>query len=191
MYFPAFYLEKITCLVNQGNFLYHWTTVANSKEIIKDKFIYSKATLFGLDPQKNIPILRQYPDLRTDTENGFIDYVFLGNTNWIAVGHKSYYGQVGFEINPVDLLNKTEFFVFPFNTGRYYQTTSKEFKFSDLTTLKEALGKKTKNYEVLVKGKIEITGNTINRIICDDSNIEDLRRALSNNKLNSIPIEEY
>ncbi|HBD9450210.1 TPA: hypothetical protein KLD84_000295 [Legionella pneumophila] len=190
MYCPAFYLEKITDLVNQGNFLYHWTTLSNAKNIIQNKCIYSKGTLFGMDPKKNSSILAQHPDLKADTENGFIDYVFLGNTNWVEEKLQSYYGKVGFVINPLNLLRDIEFYVFPFNTGRYYKNALNEHKYSDLTTLKDALSKKTKNYEILVKGKVAITHNT-EKILCDSSSIIEIDRALSSSNLYSIKTEEY
>ncbi|RAP36647.1 hypothetical protein B1207_07530 [Legionella quinlivanii] len=190
MYFPAFYLEKISNLTNQSGFLYHWTKVERVRQIINDKFLYSKATLFGMHPTL-CTMLSQHPDLLADTENGFIDYVFLGNTNWVESGLKPYYGQICFELKPFPLLKEKEFYVFPFNTGRAFKSALEEDKYSDLTTLKDALNKKSKSYEVLVRGKIEICADNVNRIISDCSNIREIGIILNNNQLSHIPVEEY
>ncbi|WP_133139849.1 hypothetical protein [Legionella genomosp. 1] len=190
MYFPAFYLEKIVGLTNKSSFLYHWTSLTCAEKIIKDMYIYSKATLFGMHPNE-YSMLVKHPDLSADTENGFIDYVFLGNTNWIELGLNSYYGQIGFELKPFPLLKEKEFYVFPFNTGRYFKSASDEDKYSDLTILKDALNKKAKTYEVLVRGKIEICADNVKRIISDCSNIREIGIILNNNQLSHIPVEEY
>lgn len=191
MYYPAFYTERIKHLITTNKYLYHWTKFDCALNIIQDKFFYSKARLFGLQkgswPQK----ISSHPDLLSDTQNGFIDYIFLGNTNWIEMKNKSYYGEVGFQIQGLNLLQNNEFYVFPFNTGRYYQQALEKDKVSDLTTLLNTFDQKTKSYEVLVRGKIELSLINVSKIICERTNFHAIETELAKANLNNIKIEVY
>ncbi len=101
------------------NSLYHWTNFNSLKLILEDKCLYSQGTLWGLKGS----VSSRPRTTNADAAHGFIDYVFLGTTNWFAKGKPSHYGDCGIEIDYQILLHK-EFFVFPFNTGIHWNEFS-------------------------------------------------------------------
>jgi len=71
---------KQLLLMHANASLFHWTNKEAFLEILKDKCIYSKGTLWGLKgraPRRSSAVY--------DAKNGFIDYVFLGVSNWNPV----------------------------------------------------------------------------------------------------------
>ena len=68
------------------------TSIESAENILKEGHLYSKAMLFGLYYNNNPSFLRKLKpsDVLAEAKNGFIDYVFLGNTNWLDKGMPSY-----------------------------------------------------------------------------------------------------
>lgn len=77
-----------------------------------------------------------------------------------------YYGQVCFVIKPEKILLTKEFFVFPFNTGRAFSTSSDQDKTCDVRTLIEALEQQHPSFEILVRRRIRINPENTAKIIC-------------------------
>ncbi len=170
--------------------LYHWTSIESMESILKDGYLYSKAMLFGKHYYHNPHILNQLNrnDVLAETKNGFLDYVFLGNTNWYNYGGQSYYGCVCFVIKPEKILPFREFFVFPFNSGRKFLTSPDKDKTSDTRTLIEALEQKHPCFEILIRRRIKISNNNVNKIICPEEYKSIVEQLLSDVNL-EIPIE--
>ncbi|MFO9478527.1 hypothetical protein SDB42_06240 [Legionella pneumophila serogroup 1] len=177
-------------LPNDKYHLYHWTSFEAAQSIIKDGYLLSKAMLFAKHYYDNPALLKKLKpqDVISEANNGFIDYVFLGNTNWQNYNGKSFYGEIGFVIKPEEILPTREFFVFPFNTGRYFSKQPDIEKTSDIRTLMEALNGLHSSFEILVRRRIKITQKTTSQIICSGVYEDKLKKVLSDEKL-VIPIE--
>ncbi|HSW76246.1 MAG TPA: hypothetical protein VLG50_04350 [Candidatus Saccharimonadales bacterium] len=190
---PAHYLrEQLKKLLTKNKYyLYHWTSAHAALSILKDGFIYSKAMLFGLHYHNNPQLLRNINphDAVTEAKNGFIDYVFLGNTNWAEYSGNSAYGTICFVINPEILLPNREFFVFPFNTGRYFSSQPEHEKTSDIGTLLKALEQDHARFEVLVRRRVKINNKNIYKILCIPNEEKKIRNFILSNNLD-IPIEK-
>ncbi|MDJ0626532.1 MAG: hypothetical protein QNJ31_09240 [Candidatus Caenarcaniphilales bacterium] len=150
--------------------LFHWTDKNSLLEIVKDQRIYSKGTLWGLGKE-----IQRRKTCKQDAENGFIDFVFLGNRNWIEEGRPSFYGGYAIEFSPRLLLEDTEFFVFHFNTGYKWSYMKDEHRVSDLSKLLTLSGQ---TGEILIRRKIDINPDTILRIYCPKEDESELREAL-------------
>ncbi|HEM1533354.1 TPA: hypothetical protein U0Z67_000832 [Legionella pneumophila] len=172
-------------------FLYHWTTIDSTKSILNDGYLFSKAMLFGLHYHTNPQLLKKLKqnDVISEAQNGFIDYVFLGNTNWIDYGYSSY-GEVCFVIKPEMILLNREYFVFPFNTGRYFLSHNDDDKTCDTRTLMEGLKQTHPCFEILVRRRIKISEHNIDKIICPEGYRESINHSLLSKKLN-IKVEGY
>ena len=167
---------------------------------LKGKAIYSKATLWSLG---------LYPvharTVSADGENGFIDYIFFGNYNWVQRGRKSHYGYIGIEVKFQSVLYK-EHFYYPFNSGIDWNTQPNHLKYCDLTTLDQVFGPtKLWTSEILVRRKVNFSD-----VVClhipegvlftkqypelsidaDDSVKEFLESWLSGNSLGHIEVKE-
>ncbi|MBX3708720.1 MAG: hypothetical protein KIT56_09200 [Gammaproteobacteria bacterium] len=189
---PSHYLrEQLKKVLTKNKyFLYHWTSSNAALNIINDGFIYSKAMLFGLHYHNNPQLLNNIKphDARTEAINGFVDYVFLGNTNWSDYSGNSAYGSICFVINPEILLPNREFFVFPFNTGRYFSAKPEHEKTSDIGTLLKALEQDHARFEVLVRRRIKINKKNINKILCVPTEEKAIKDFITRKSLD-IPIE--
>jgi len=169
---PIRYSQKeLQALISGNNsfFLYHWTDITRLKEILSDGFLYSKGSLWGLG--KN-PIRRR--TVISDTTNGFVDYIFLGKSNWFHNGMSSFYGQVGIEFN-FKVLEEKEFFVFDANTGFNFNSLQNFQKFSDLTTLHSTINSPCRSSEYIVRRRIEVRNGLINAIYVKPSDLDTLR----------------
>lgn len=179
------HLQRI--LTSDSYELFHWTNLFCAKNIIATKKIYSIATLFGLN-SLNLnflsSVIRKRQDLIVSAEHGLIDYIFLGNTNWIEKKLPSKYGEVGFVIKPEEILLKKDFLVFPFNVGYHIKTSHPNHKISDLTILMEALQQSSPKYEILVRRKIVISEKIVKKIICRKELESELLDLLKEKKLN-------
>jgi hypothetical protein len=165
---PSHYLrQKLKKILKNQYHLYHWTSLEAAINIVKDGYIYSKAMLFGLYYHSSPGRLSNIKPLNVieDSKNGFIDYVFLGNTDW-ADSDTSEYGDVCFVINPLALLPNREFFVFPFYSGRYFSKKGENEKTSDIRTLMEALEGKQSCSEILVRRRVKINPSNVDMIVC-------------------------
>lgn len=191
---PSHYTRrKLKSLLKNKNYaLYHWSPKDAAINILKEGYIYSKGTLFGLY-YSNLQMLGHIKSSNalSEAKNGFTDYVFLGNTNWIAEGSKSYYGEVCFVIKPENLLPFREFFVFPFNTGRYLANSNETEQVSDLTVLVDALKCQHPCYEILIRRKIKICNKYIKEILCDSSTIQVISNELKNAAIYDIPVTSH
>ncbi len=189
---PTHYLrEQLKLLLGHNRYyLYHWTSLDSALNIIKDGFIFSKATLFGKYFHTNHQALKNIKknDAIAESKNGFIDYVFLGNTNWANYSGKSFYGEICFVIKPEEILPNREFFVFPFNSGRNFSNTSDQDKTSDIRILLDAVEQNHPCYEVLVRRRIKISPKTIDKILCVSNLQSNINRCLTDKKL-QIPTE--
>jgi hypothetical protein len=165
--------------------LYHWSPLSAATNIIREKYLFSKATLFSMY-YPNLALLTHIKrsNALAEAQHGFTDYIFLGNTNWVAEGSTSHYGDVCFVIKPEKVLPFREFFVFPFNTGRYWSFTDEAQHVSDLGMLIQALECKHPCFEILVRRRIKISSSCIKEIICDSSMVPKIENELH---VNSIP----
>ncbi len=190
---PSHYLrEQLKKILTKNKYcLYHWTSENAALSILKDGFIYSKAMLFGLHYHTNPQLLQNIKphDALEEAKNGFIDYVFLGNTNWAEYNGNSFYGTICFVINPEILLPNREFFVFPFNTGRYFSIKSEHEKTSDIGTLLKAFEQDHARFEVLVRRRVKINNKNITKILCAPNEEKKIRDLISSKNLD-IPIEQ-
>lgn len=191
---PTHYTRrKLKSILKGNNYsLYHWSPLDAAKNIIKEGYIYSKATLFGLY-YPNFDTLNHIKqnNALSEAKHGFTDYVFLGNTNWIAVGATCHYGEVCFVIRPETVLPFREFFVFPFNTGRYLSNSNDTKQVSDLTILVQALECQHPCYEVLIRRRVKISNKYIKEILCDSSVVQSISDVLINSGVNNIPINPH
>jgi hypothetical protein len=190
---PTHYTRRKLKSILKGNdySLYHWSPLEQAKNIIKEGYIYSKATLFGL----YYPDLGQLSHIKknnalSEAKHGFTDYVFLGNTNWVAEGATCYYGEVCFVISPETVLPFKEFFVFPFNTGRNMSNVKDTQQVSDLNTLIQAFECQHRSYEVLIRRRVKISTRYIKEILCNSSVINSMSDVLTQNGIKGIPIKE-
>ncbi|MDX1919845.1 MAG: hypothetical protein SFU25_03815 [Candidatus Caenarcaniphilales bacterium] len=152
---------------------FHWTDKDSLLKILQDKKIFSKGTLWGLGKLPNgLPESKK--TVKEDSEHGFVDFVFLGNNNWIQLGRKSFYGEYAIEFSSTLLLEDTEFFVFHFNTGYKWPNMKLEDKVSDLSKLITLSGKFG---EILVRRKIDISTKSILKIYCPEDD-PYIRKAL-------------
>ncbi|WP_133126814.1 hypothetical protein [Legionella nagasakiensis] len=173
-------------------YLYHWTNIDSAMSILKDGYIFSKAMLFGLHYHDNPQILKKLKrnDVIAEAKNGFINYVFLGNTNWLDQG-SSFYGDVCFVIRPEAILLTREFFVFPFNTGRYFLSHSDEDKTCDTRTLMDALNQEHPCFEILVRRRIKINNKNISKLICPEEYRGIIQKHLHNDKSDIVVENSY
>lgn len=184
---PSHYTRRMlkAILNGKGYSLYHWTPLSAAKNIIREGYLYSKATLFSMY-YPNLSLLGHIKrsNAIAEAQHGFTDYIFLGNTNWVAEGSTSHYGDICFVIKPEKVLPIREFFVFPFNTGRYWSASDDVQQISDLGMLIQALECRHPCFEILVRRRIKISSNCIKEIICDSSVVPMIENELN---VNSIP----
>lgn len=115
-------LERIISdLRSRNNKLFHQTKSTNISKILELKAIYSIGTLWGLDENLRVSLTGNNPSI--NAKNGFIDYIFLTNSNRFAHSTLSQgnarpklYGNVILEID-LNVLLERDFFIYPFNTG--------------------------------------------------------------------------
>jgi hypothetical protein len=157
---PSWYtfkrIEKVPGLSSKK--FYHWTDDSRFQLYLREGYIYSKGSLWGLGHTFN-----RRATTKEDAENGFIDYVYIGMTNWIQKGMKSYYGKYGFELHH-SILFAQEFFNYPFNTGNHFKTMNDSDKFSDLSTLQRTIFQTSG--EIVLRRRIQILPKFVNKIIC-------------------------
>lgn len=191
---PSHYTRRklISILKDNDYNLYHWSPLSAARNIILDGYIYSKATLFGLH-YPNISKLNHIKPCNalSEAQNGFTDYIFLGNTNWIAEGATCYYGDVCFVIRPEKVLPLREFFVFPFNTGRYLSIADDSQQVSDLSILVQALKCRHPCYEILVRRRLKITSKYIREILCKPDNVSRIEDDLKQHSRFNISVRSY
>jgi hypothetical protein len=174
---PILYMQEQLKLIiekHKDKSIYHWTTTTNSLEILEDGYLYSKGSLWGIKPDK-VNLSRS--TMHNDAKNGFIDYVFLGVVNWPNLKRPSHYGETAFEFK-LDILYDKEFFVFPLNTGMQWNTMKPQQKFSDLTTLMNALEQKPITSEVLVRRRIALDNRYLKSIICPQKDVDTIKNAI-------------
>lgn len=182
---PHYHRANLKQILDKDKYsLYHWTSFKSAESILNDGYLYSKAMLFGLHyhDQPHLLTSLKKNDVVAEAKNGFINYVFLGNTNWLDYGD-SYYGELCFVIRPEAILLTKEFFIFPFNTGRYFHIYNSENKTSDTRTLMDALNQKHSRFEILVRRRIKIDDKIISKIICPDEYLELIRDNLQSKRL--------
>lgn len=175
---PILYMQdQLKWIINnhKEKSIYHWTTTTNSLEIIEDGHLYSKGSLWGMRPDK-VNLSRS--TIHNDAKNGFIDYVFLGVANWPALGRPSHYGETAFEFK-LDILYDKEFFVFPLNTGMQWNSMKSQQKFSDLTTLLNALEQKPITSEILIRRRIALDDRYLKGIIAPQKDINTISSTLN------------
>jgi hypothetical protein len=191
---PSHYFRRnLKNLLGKNKYnLYHWTSIDSAISILKDGYLFSKAMLFGLHYHDNPQLLRKLKrnDVIAEAKNGFINYVFLGNTNWLDHG-SSFYGEVCFVIRPEVILLTREFFVFPFNTGRNFLSHKDEDKTCDTRTLMEALNQKHPCFEILVRRRIKINNKNICKIICPEEYRDNIQNHLQNDKSDILIEDSY
>ena len=120
--------------------VFHWTTEDKLKSILNDSYIYSAGMSFAL--KEDDLWSRNRTSHKDDAEHGFIDYVFLGTSNWASIGRPSFYGDVGIELSFLSAAEGKEFFIFPFNTGYYFSKADDSKKLSDISALKAVVATK-------------------------------------------------
>lgn len=191
---PSHYTRRklISILKNNDYSLYHWSPLSAARNIIRDGYIYSKATLFGL----HYPNMSRLNHIKrnnalSEAQHGFTDYIFLGNTNWIAEGATCYYGDICFVIKPEKVLPVREFFVFPFNTGRNFSNTDDTKQVSDLSILVQALESKHPCYEILIRRRLKINSRYIKEILCKPDEVSKIQADLKDNSIFGIPVRSF
>ena len=191
MTIPNHYLRRnLKKLIGKDKYhLYHWCSLQRAQSIINDGYLLSKAMLFGLHFHSNRSLVNSLKphDVKSEAKNGFLDCVFLGNTDWSETDGKSFYGEVGFVLRPEKILPTREFFVYGFNTGRFFHTKPDIEKSCDLSILIDALEKKHRRYEILVRRRVKVNESNISNILCPTSLVENLSTFISAKHLN-IPI---
>ncbi|VVC76408.1 hypothetical protein AQUSIP_17200 [Aquicella siphonis] len=191
---PSHYTRRklISILKDSDYSLYHWSPLSAARNIIRDGYIYSKATLFGLH-YPNVSKLNHIKpsNALSEAQHGFTDYIFLGNTNWIAEGATCYYGDICFVIRPMKVLPFREFFVFPFNTGRNFSNTDDTQQVSDLSILVQALECQHPCYEILVRRRLKINSRHIKEILCKPEAVSSIQADLADKSIIDIPVRLF